>query len=505
MTNRDAGIALRRFGLGARPAETKAIANDPRGYVVSQLAMSGRAAIATALPAGHEILARVQVARLDLRNLRETEKPQAAIGSSGKFGQAPGSGTASSTSSNSPVGPPVAPPSVGPASNAMPTATQAPPANNVEPRPARLLREAFLADLDARIDHAVTTEAPFVERLVLFWSSHFAVSAAKGAVRGLAGAFEREVIRPHVLGRFADMLKAAAQHPAMLIYLDNAGSIGPNSQVGRNRARGLNENLGREILELHTLGVDGGYTQDDVTNLSRLLTGWSVGQIELPHTVPGKFFFAAPRHEPGVWTVLGKPYGRGGIADGEAALADLARHPSTARHVARKMARHFVSDAPPSALVAKLEKSFGSTGGDLKVLAQVLAASPEAWDAPPAKIVPPYDFLISLVRGLMPRPAAREIARLAAALGQPTWAPPSPKGWPDDDNAWTGPAAIRERLRIAEQVARRVGDPLADPRTLADDLLRGLVRPETRQAIQRAETREQGFELLVMSPEFQRR
>ncbi len=492
MTNRSAGIALRRFGLGAKPGESARIAGDPRGFVTSQLRQPELVGIKAVLPSGQTILADVQTARLDRRDARELAKQLAVGPAGGASGATVGKPPADAQAASPPVAPPASP--------------AAPPPNKVdEPRPARLLREAFLADLDARVDHGIATEAPFLERLVLFWSSHFAVSAAKGPVRGLAGAYEREVIRPHVLGRFADMLKASAQHPAMLIYLDNAGSIGPNSQVGKARSRGLNENLAREILELHTLGVDGGYTQDDVTNFARLLTGWSVGQVELAHTVPGKFFFAPPRHEPGAWTVLGRRYAQGGLADGEAVLADLARHPSTARHIARKLARHFVADAAPPALVARLEASFRDTGGDLAALARTLATSPEAWEAPPAKIVPPYDFLVSAVRGLMTRPPGREIARLAAALGQPTWAPTSPKGWPDDDNAWTGPGPIRERLRIAEQIARRTSDPAADPRSLADDLVAGLLRPETRLAIQRAETREQGFELLVMSSEFQRR
>ena len=199
----------------------------------------------------------------------------------------------------------------------------------------------------ARIEHARTTDAAFLERLVMFWSNHFCVNANKGAVLGMAGAFEREAIRPHVLGRFADMLLAVEQHPAMLIYLDNQASTGPNSQVGRNRGRGLNENLAREILELHTLGVDGGYTQADVTNLARVITGWTVGQPNQPNAEHGRFHFAPARHEPGRHPVLGKRYGDAGVRAGEACLADLARHPSTARHIARKLAAHFVAETPP--------------------------------------------------------------------------------------------------------------------------------------------------------------
>ena len=186
---------------------------------------------------------------------------------------------------------------------AQPQAT-APPAE----KPGRIRREAFQQEAFARFSHAAATDAAFLERLVMFWSNHFCVSANKGPVRGMAGAYEREAIRPHVLGRFADMLIAVEQHPAMLIYLDNAQSIGPNSRAGLNRGRGLNENLAREILELHTLGVGGGYTQDDVTSLARILTGWTVGNLANAASEPGKFFFAPARHEPGDRTVLGKRY-----------------------------------------------------------------------------------------------------------------------------------------------------------------------------------------------------
>ena len=264
---------------------------------------------------------------------------------------------------------------------------------------------------------------------MLFWSNHFCVSAAKGNVRTLAGGFEREAIRPHVLGRFADMLLAVEQHPAMLIFLDNQVSIGPNSKAGRNRTRGLNENLARETLELHTLAWTGGYTQDDVTNLARLYTGWTVGQPNLERSEPGKFFFAEPRHEPGQFTLLGKRYGNEGRQSAEKAMLDLARHPSTATNIATRLARHFVSETPPpAARQAALEKTFRDTDGDLGAVTKTLITAPESWDTPPAKIVPPYDFTISLVRGLNLPTKPPEVVRLAALLGQPVWQVPSPEG-----------------------------------------------------------------------------
>jgi uncharacterized protein (DUF1800 family) len=491
MTTRDTAIALRRFGLGARPGEAARIGGDGRAFVLAQIEQRTAPLITAPLATSETILANVQRARRDLREARQAKK-------GGGLQTVPAGEKEKPAGRAGDLATPE-PPAEPPRTEAAPKAEKAP-----EPRPAQLLREAFVADAAARILHSATTDAPFLERLVLFWSNHFAVSAVKGAVRGLAGAFEREAIRPNVLGRFGDMLKAVAQHPAMLIYLDNAQSIGPASEVGKRRSRGLNENLAREILELHTLGVDGGYTQADVTSLARLLTGWTIGQIEFPQTVPGRFFFGGPRHEPGGASVLGRRYAQGGIAEGEAALADLARHPATARHIARKLARHFVAESPPPALVERLEATFRETEGDLAAVARALAGAPEAWAAPQAKIVPPYDFLVSLSRGFAALEPPLQVHRFAAALGQPTWAPASPKGWPDEDDAWTSPAAIRERLRIAEVAARRVA-AVADPRALAEDLLGGLLSDETRSAIARAETREQGLELLAMAPEFLRR
>lgn len=372
------------------------------------------------------------------------------------------------------------------------------------PTPASLARQAFRAEIEARIIHSVTTDAPLVERLVLFWSNHFAVSAAKGSLRGIVGGFEREAIRPYVLGSFSDMVQAVAQHPAMLIYLDNVHSVGPSSAVGRRRRRGLNENLAREILELHTLGVGGGYTQDDVRALAVLLTGWTVGHPSEREGIPGRFFFDQTRHEPGGASVLGKTYKQGGTAEGRAVLQDLAQHPSTARHIAGKLAKHFVGDATPAGLVERLEQAFLKSSGDLSVVVSALISAPEAWQTPPQKVVPPYDFLVSLVRGFAQLEPPVRIHRFAASLGHVTWTPTSPKGWPDGDQDWAGPSALRERLRIVEVFAQKVA-PALDPRSLADQLLGPHLTTATRLRIERAEARTQGLEILAMSPEFLRR
>src|SRR5262245_1453812 len=373
MSTRDAATALRRFGLGARPGEVKRIAGDPRGFVLQALGEPSAARINDAsLEPSHVTFAAAMAAQRRQRLARANVKDGAAMKD--------GAGEA-------------APPPAGPAAPDQP-AMQTEPRPNAAPRAGappgqpkagQIRREAFVEEAAARFQHAAVTDAGFLERLVMFWSNHFCVSANKGPVRGIAGAYEREAIRPHVLGRFVDMLIAAEQHPAMLIYLDNAQSIGPNSKAGVNRGRGLNENLAREILELHTLGVGGGYTQEDVTNLARILTGWTVGNFANPRAEPGRFFFARARHEPGDWTVLGKRYPDDGQRTGEDVLRDLARHPSTARRVAGKLARHFVSENPPAALVEQLERTFLATRGNLRAVMEALIKSPEAWEASAAK------------------------------------------------------------------------------------------------------------------------
>lgn len=489
----DPATALRRFGLGARPGELAQIAGDPLGFVVQTLSDPKAALIDDpALAPSHVTFAAAMRAQRQQRLARMAEKAAAPGVEAAKDGAAPATMPGADAPKEE-----ASPAMSGPSQGAI-TPT------NPQPKLGQIRRDAFLEEASARLRHATATGTGMVERLVMFWSNHFSVSANKGPVRGIAGAYEREAIRPHVLGRFRDMLLAVEQHPAMLIYLDNHLSIGPDSRAGRNRGRGLNENLARESLELHTLGVGGGYTQADVTNLARILTGWTVGNLDNALAEPGKFFFAPARHEPGDIAVLGKTYADRGRLTGEEVLKDLARHRATARHIARKLAVHFVSDDPPPALCAKLEKTFLDTDGDLGAVANALVATPEAWQAAPAKILPPYDFLIALARGLEIAPKPGDLLRLSAQLGQPLWRPPQPAGWPDSDAVWAAPSSLRERLRIAE-VAARQADHGIDPRQAADDLLGARMSAATRQAVARAETREQGLELLIMSPDFQRR
>ena len=367
------------------------------------------------------------------------------------------------------------------------------------------LHATYEKEINARTARAVSTHAPLPERLVYFWSNHFTVSATKPQVAIAAGAFEREAIRPHVTGRFIDMALAVLKHPAMLLYLDNAQSTGPKSRAGKRRDRGLNENLAREVLELHTMGAGSGYTQDDVIAFAKALTGWTLAAHHASEGRKGAFFFDDRRHEPGVRRVLSKTYDADGMHQAENILRDVARTPATAMHIANKFARHFVADEPPAALVERLAATFRKTGGDLRALAATLIASPEAWQTPLAKIKTPQDLIFSTLRGLGAKPwLNRRILGSFKLLGQLPFFAPSPAGWPDDAAAWTGPDAIAKRLEWISALAAHIPGA-RDPRDLAERLLGGTLSGETRQAVARASSPAQGFVLLFMSPEFQRR
>jgi len=367
----------------------------------------------------------------------------------------------------------------------------------------RSFREDYMHEAGLRSLAAVHSEKPFVERLVAFWSNHFTISVRKPVLAGIAGAYEREAIRPYVTGRFADMLLAVAKHPAMLLYLDNAQSFGPNSWAGRRLKKGLNENLAREILELHTLGVDGGYDQHDVRNLATILTGWSLGRPG-KDADPGGFKFHSRVHEPGDKHLLGRRYRDAGLAEGEAALSDLARHPATARHVAAKLARHFVADDPPEPAVARLAQVFVETDGDLAAVTQALILLDEPWKAPLAKLKAPQDLVVSTLRATGFEGETNKLVLALRLLGQAPWSAPSPAGWPDRAEDWASPDALLKRIEFATAVAARVGDRL-DPRVLAQETIGAVAGRDTVTAISRAPSRGDGLTLLLASAEFQRR
>jgi uncharacterized protein (DUF1800 family) len=364
-------------------------------------------------------------------------------------------------------------------------------------------RDAFIADAGLRAQAQIETEAPFRERLVQFWSNHFTVSVVRPVVAGIAVPFEEEAIRPHVTGKFADMLLAVARHPAMLLYLDNAQSIGPNSTAGIRRNRGLNENLAREILELHTLGVSGGYDQADVKAFARILTGWTVGGPRMRYV--GHHLFVPQMHEPGEKTLLGVRFEEDGAQEGERALRMLARHPSTARHIALKLARHFIADEPPEAAVDRLAQMYHDTDGDLGALARALVHAPEAWSDRGSKMKSPNEYLISAMRLLGtagPEPA--KLVRALGVLGQAPLAAPSPAGWPDDARSWVGPEAVMRRVEFALALSERAR-PRQEPMDLAEQALGPTLAADTRHGIERAASRSESLALLLAAPEFQRR
>src|SRR5581483_1728499 len=322
-------------------------------------------------------------------------------------------------------------------------------------------------------------------------------------VRALCGAYEREAIRPHVRGKFVDMLLAVETHPAMLLYLDNARSIGPHSFAGVRRNKGLNENLAREIMELHTLGVRTGYSQEDVTNFAKVITGWSIVPPKQNPEHGGEFTFNPRLHEPGAQRVIGRTYDDRGFEQGRAVLLALARNPATARHIATKLARHFVADAPPDSLINRLAQHFLASDGDLRELAETLVSSPEAWEAPRSKLRRPSDWLLASLRVTGARPPdVRPVIQAQNLLGEPLWRVPAPNGFSDDSTAWMD--GLAQRLDIANLIARRAGEAI-DPQATAEEALGPLLTKETREALARAESRPQALALLLMSPEFQRR
>jgi uncharacterized protein (DUF1800 family) len=348
------------------------------------------------------------------------------------------------------------------------------------------------------LDIALMTEAPFRERLVWFWTNHFAIADHDGRVGAVTGAYVREAIRPYVTGSFRDMLLAVMRHPAMLDYLNQAQSIGPDSQTGERSHKGLNENLARECLELHTVTPAAGYTQADVTNFARILTGWTV-EIKRP---PIGFVYRPQAHEPGSQHVMGYdwPLGEEG---GVALLAWLANHPNTHRHLAEKLVRHFVADDPPAADVAVIETVLRRTGGDLGAASKALIGLPGAW-TPFAKLRTPQDYVVASLRAVGATiDQAPDLPGIIGGLGQPLFKPPFPIGWPDRAADWSGAEALMQRVDFAYGLAGKAGD--IDPEAVAHEQLGPLLGAETLAQIRRAGSRRDALTLLLASPDFQRR
>jgi uncharacterized protein (DUF1800 family) len=474
----NAALALHRFGLGPRPGSIAAIASDPRGAILAELERPGAGRIDDA-----RLLTSAQSSRAGFE-ARSARQAQNIVAERAK--KEAEQKRAETMAMGDEMKPEAAKPEAAKPATAAPGQT--------------IERQNFLKEVRARLDAALVPEIGFPERLVWFWSNHFCVSGF--AVPNMTGGYEREAIRPYILGHFVDMLLAVEGHPAMLAYLNNNVSIGPNSVAGINRTRGLNENLAREILELHTLGVRTGYSQDDVIRFANVLTGWTtISPVDNPEH-GAEFIFNPRLHEPGPQQVMDKIYPAEGVEQGRAVLADLARNPATATHIATKLARYFVADTPPPALVERLAKTFRDTDGDLKQVAKALITDPLAWEAPRDKLKMPCEWAIAVTRAVGGRGDPQRFANGQALLGQPLWRPGAPNGFADDEATWID--GLGRRLDIANAVAERVGERI-DPEEFVDNALGPLATPDTRAAVGRAESRQQALTLALMSPEFQRR
>lgn len=442
-------IATNRFGLGARPGEIAAASGDPRAWLIDQLDVNTLPYIPD-LPSTRSITMGINRRREAIQDLPDDEKPPLR-----KEGR-------------------------------------------------RIKNAIFRDEVEARMRFGASTRKPFHERLTRFWSNHFTVSAKQRDLVGIAGAYEREAIRPNVLGRFVDLAFAAIGHPAMLVYLDNVRSVGPNSGRGRRGDAGLNENLAREVLELHTVSPESGYTQTDIEELARALTGWTVARPRHGPEFEGQTIFVDRLHEPGTRSVMGRSYPQSGGDQAAAILDDLCAHPSTARAVSEKLAAHFVSDTPPEALVQALTDAFIQTNGDLSAMYTVLIDAPEAWSAEPMKVKTPDELLTSTARLIGPeRTFIGRVRDVTTSFAQQTFQASSPEGWPDDGPSWLGPDSVLKRIEWANRLAEQ--SPGIDARQLLQTGLGERLTDRTLRAVQGAESGEQAIVLALMSPDFQRR
>lgn len=365
-----------------------------------------------------------------------------------------------------------------------------------------------------RFARAVGDAGGFGERLVQFWADHFTVTNGSLFETVAAAAFVDEAIRPHLTGRFADMMVAAETHPRMVVYLDQVNAIGPRSAAARrspDKRLGANENLAREMIELHSLGAGSAYQQRDVRQLALLLTGLSFRPDQDAAVV-----FNPNRAEPGPFTVLGKTYERG---EGDHAIhrviADLAVHDATARHVAVKLAVHFVSDDPPEALVTRLAEAFRGTGGDLPTLYGVLAEAPELRDCFRHKVRQPFDHIVASLRGcgfgradimaMEERDFSNLVMQGMVMMGQKWGSPRGPDGWPEDGAAWITPQGVAGRVDWAVRMLPKLGRDLPDPRVFLQTALGDSASDTLRRAVPRAESPVEGLALILASPDFNRR
>lgn len=373
-----------------------------------------------------------------------------------------------------------------------------------------LMKNDFKAEVYAKAKYLVSTQTPFTERLVLFWSNHFTVSSAKPQITAAIPAYEREQIRPNIYGKFEDLLIAAIAHPTMLTYLDNDSSIGPNSKIGLRRKKTFNENLAREILELHTLGVNGGYLQKDIIELAKIITGWThdgflAKRLSKKSGINGKFAYRDLIHEPGSKTVLGKTYVQEGINEGIKVLKDLARHPSTAKFIATKLARHFVSDEPKEATINKLAKVYLKTDGDLSKMYHAIIELDETWKNPLPKVKTPYEFIISTLRAVNPKKIPFQFFSVPLiSMAHTPYSANSPQGWPDTAKSWISPESLLRRIEWARAVSARLDTDLT-PQELLKQTIGIVASDQTIEMVKAAPSKDAAMAIIFSSSQFQRR
>ncbi len=454
-----ANIAVNRFGYGARANELELAKSDPKQWIKSQLQAIS---FTDNLPDSNEIL-------VEFANYQQQKKQQKKQQNKQLTNQM-------SMENND--------------------------ASSI-PKVSKLFARKALRDMSANsLQQAINSDHSVSWRLLDFFSNHFSVTANGRLMVGLAATLEREAIAPHLLGNFSDMLLAVEQHPAMLVYLNNEKSFGPNSRMAKKHKKGLNENLAREIMELHTLGVDGGYNQQDVVELAKGITGWSVKK---PTKDKGAgFVFRAYGHEPGTRTLLGKRYAPQGMNQGKKMLGDIAKHPATAKHICYKLAHHFVEETPSASLLNKMETTWHRTDGNIKQVMFSLFDADESWQPSAQKFKTPREFVISTYRGLAPKKLnSKVLLNVLTSLGQQPFNAGSPAGYSDEVDDWLGPNALMARIDWATMISGSRGR--INSEKIMKLSLGSSVSELTYNAVLRAESRQMSLTLLLMSPEFQRR
>ena len=444
--NNRAIIAVNRFGLGATGAELSVAQHDPEQWLLQQLVSPVFDKTLGDTESAFEIIAQIKAFK---RQRRKTKEQGPTVGEA-----------------------------------------------IIKP-----YRQGILID---SLRQSVQTSTPFAMRLLDFFSNHFSVSASSQPLTILAPTLEREAIAPNLFGQFADMLTAVEQHPAMLVYLNNEKSVGPNSPSVK-KARGLNENLAREILELHTLGVDSDYTLEDIRQLAMAISGWSItDESDSGHD---GFIFRNKSHEPGSRVVLGKSYADKGVTQGEAVLLDLACHRKTAEFVSYKLAQHLIADEPPKELVAAMRDTWIKTEGNIKAVVTTLVKHPQSWDSQMQKFKTPREFVVSVCRAAhnsktVEQSVLKVALRGLVIMGQKPFGAVSPAGYSQLDRAWTGSDALMKRIDWVNLLSKRIRHT---PQAVATRTFDSQLSPLTVKSLAGAESRVQGLALLFLSPEFQRR